>query len=269
MFAVMLAVGLGCSGAGGRAGAESAERTPPQEHGHASLARVQEELRLAREAFDELTRDSHLALDPELGARLAHVRQELLWLARKAPSWQPGPSVEELAVALAQHRLLLAELRRLPSAEARPMLGAVLRDLEIKSRQCRRFGGPVPVNVTVITRDAEHREVTGYEVWFVRKAYERRPREARRFERHSSPAVRAFTEAGYYVLWAAPPGLSAASMRLDVEVGASEQDQVVDLTAPAAEAAASAAMAPTGTASTAAPGAADTSRDLEAVTSKP
>lgn len=236
VLSVVLAV-AGCSGASARPGAESAEpahgaEQPPAAHAH---TRVQRELALASEALDELSRESHLALVPELGTQLAHVRKELGWLARKAPSWQPSTSVEELADALAQHRQLLGELRRLPSAEARPLLGAVLRDLEIKSQQCRRFGGPVPVNVSVITRDVEQREVAGYEVWFVRKAYERRPREARRFERHSSPAGRVFSEAGYYVLWAVPPGQSpsAASARLDVEVGASQQEQVVDLTAPA------------------------------------
>ena len=141
-------------------------------------------------------------------------------------------------VVPAEHRQLLGELRQLPSAEARPLLGAVLRDLEIKSAQCRRFGGPVPVNVSVITRDIAQREVTGYEVWFVRKALERKLRAARRFDRHSSPAGRIFNEAGYYVLWAVPPGQrpdASSIARVDVEVGASQQDQVVDLTAPAAE----------------------------------
>lgn len=232
---VMLAVGSGCGAAAARPRPESAEPSPQPES--ARLQRVREELALASEAFDELTRASHLALDPGLGAQLAHVRKELGWLARKAPSWQPSSSVAELAGALAQHRQLLAELRQLPSAEARQLLGAVLRDLEIKALQCRRFGGPVPVNVSVVTRDLEQREVTGYEVWFVRKAYERKRGSARRFDRHSSPAGRVFNEAGYYVLWAVPPGQSpgASSTPLDVEVGASQQDQVVDLTAPAVE----------------------------------
>lgn len=236
----------GCSGTGTGSGPESAERAQRGTDGERSAptsalaVRAQQELALVSEALDELARTSHLALDASLGARLGNARKELGWLTRKAPSWAPSTSLEELVSTLAQHRELLGELRQLPSEEARPLLSALLRDLEIKAQQCRRFGGPVPVNVSVVTRDAEHREVTGYEVWFVRKAYERRPRAFRRFDRNSSPAGRVFQEAGYYVLWAVPPGQSPnpSSIRLDVEVGANEQDQVFDLTAPAADAAA-------------------------------
>jgi hypothetical protein len=230
-----------CGGAGTGSGPESAEgaqragdsdRTPRA--AHTQQERAQQELTFVSEAIDELARTSHLALDPSLGAQLGNVRKELGWLMRKAPHWATSASLEELVSALGQHRELLAELRLLPSAEARPLLSALLRDLEIKALQCRRFGGPVPVNVSVVTRDTEHREVAGYEVWFVRKAYERRPRAFRRFDRNSSPAGRVFQEAGYYVLWAVPPGQSPnpSSSRLDVEVGANEQDQVFDLTTP-------------------------------------
>jgi hypothetical protein len=240
----------GCSGTGTGSGPESAERAQRSTDGERSpltsalasalTARAQQELTLVSEALDELARTSHLALEASLGRQLGNARKELGWLTRKAPSWAPSTSLEELVSTLAQHRELLSELRQLPSEEARPLLSALLRDLEIKAQQCRRFGGPVPVNVSVVTRDAEHREVTGYEVWFVRKAYERRPRAFRRFDRNSSPAGRIFQEAGYYVLWAVPPGQSPNpfSIRLDVEVGANEQDQVFDLTAPAAAAAA-------------------------------
>ncbi|MEY2931304.1 MAG: hypothetical protein RL033_2053 [Pseudomonadota bacterium] len=227
--------GSGPESAEGAQRAGDSERT--QLAVHTQQERAQQELTLVSEAIDELARTSHLALDATLGAQLGNVRKDLGWLLRRAPGWTTSASLEELVSALGQHRELLAELRLLPSEEARPLLSALLRDLEIKAQQCRRFGGPVPVNVSVVTRDAEHHEVTGYEVWFVRKAYERRPRSFRRFDRNSSPAGRVFQEAGYYVLWAVPPGQSPnpSSSRLDVEVGASEQDQVFDLTAPVAD----------------------------------
>lgn len=205
-------------------------------------ARAQAELGALEGAFAEL------ALEPAAAAlapQLEGAQRDLRWLEGQAPRWAESPALAELVGALAAHRQLLGELRPLETEQAQASVQALIRDVHVKAEQCRHFGGPVPVNVSVVTRDANNREVTGYEVWFVRKAYERRSTEFRRFERNSSPAERRFQEAGYYVLWAAPPGQGSTGAgragstpdgaRLDVEVGADQRDQVFDLIAPAPE----------------------------------
>jgi hypothetical protein len=229
------ALAASCGGSGGRG---SAPVAAPTAAAAAAQERAQQELAALSDAFEALAREpSLLAHEAAIEPHWAAVQRDLHWLERRAASWQAAPSLEPFVAALAEHRQLLHEVRLATSAEALPVVEALIRDVHVKAEQCRRFGGPVPVGVSVITRDTAHREVTGYEVWFVRKAYERKPSTFRRFERNSSPAARTFEEAGYYVLWAALPGRapSPSSVRLDVEVGATEREQVFDLTAPAHE----------------------------------
>jgi len=187
-----------------------------------------------------------LAADPErvpagtpLAESVARAQKDVTWLERNVAKWPPGPPLEAFVAAFAAHRQVLVDARRAAPAEAAPQIEAVVRDLAVKAQQCRTFGGPVPVSVRVVTRDAENREVSGYEVWYVRKAYERMPNAYRRFEQNSSPAGHVFNEAGYYVIWA--DHLSARARRqrgvpLDLEVGPDRREQVIDLVVPDATA---------------------------------
>jgi len=203
------------------------------------LAHAAEELALLAQSLARFAeaRAQSGDMDPSLGARLSQAQGDVRWLERHVSSWQVSPAVNEFAAAITEQRRLLAGVPAAPIVETLPVIDAVLRDLQVKARQCRRFGGPVPVSVSVVTRDANNQEVTGYEVWFVRKAYEREAGAFRRFDRNSSPAGRVFQEAGYYVLWAERPSALGQRQRgtpLDVEVGAEQRDQVVDLMAPLA-----------------------------------
>lgn len=204
-------------------------------------AHPQEGLSALRRALDHLVQqlregEQTAGVSPSsLEVRLSAAQKDVVWLERRAPGWPASAALHEFVAAISAHVQLLDEVRDASSAEAEPLLDAVVRDLQVKARQCRRFGGPVPVSISVVTRDAKHQEITGYEVWYVRKAYERRPAAFRRFEQNSSPARRVFQEAGYYVLWAEPPaalGQAGRGARLDVEVGAEQLDQVVDLSVP-------------------------------------
>lgn len=170
-----------------------------------------------------------------LAEAVARAKKDVTWLERNVAKWPPGPPVEAFVAAFVAHRQVLADARRAAPAEAAPQIEAVVRDLAVKAQQCRTFGGPVPVDVRVVTRDADNREVNGYEVWYVRKAYERMPRAYRRFEQNSSPASHVFNEAGYYVIWA--DHLSARARRqrgvpLDLEIGRDRREQVIDLVVP-------------------------------------
>lgn len=187
-----------------------------------------------------------LSADPErvpastpLAESVARAQKDVSWLERNVAKWPPGPPVEAFAAAFVEHRQVLVDARQAPPAEAAPQIEAVVRDLAVKAQQCRTFGGPVTVNVRVVTRDADNHEVSGYEVWYVRKAYERMPNAFRRFEQNSSPAGHVFNEAGYYVIWA--DHLSARARRqrgvpLDLEVGPDRREQVIDLVVPDATA---------------------------------
>ena len=170
-----------------------------------------------------------------LAESVARAQRDVTWLERNVAKWPPGPSLDAFVAAFVAHRQVLSDARRAAPAEAAPQIDAVVRDLAVKAQQCRTFGGPVTVNVRVVTRDAENREVSGYEVWYVRKAYERMPNAYRRFEQNSSPAGHVFSEAGYYVIWA--DHLSARARRqrgvpLDLEVGPDRREQVIDLVVP-------------------------------------
>jgi len=214
---------------------------PPVVAASSSSTHVQEALTLLGRALDQLAQraragaQSGEASSAALEVKLRAAHKDVLWLERRAPAWPKSAARDEFLAAISAHVQLLGEVSHAPSAEAEPLLDAVVRDLQVKSRQCRRFGGPVPVSVNVVTRDAGDREVTGYEVWYVRKAYEHKPAAFRRFERNSSPAHRVFQEAGYYVLWAARPAVREQARqgdRLDVEVGPDQLEQVVDLRVP-------------------------------------
>jgi hypothetical protein len=199
-------------------------------------AAVLDALRALLPELDALLADSErVPGSTPLAAAVARARKDVVWLRTRAASWSPGAPVDAFAAAFAAHRQVLSEARQAPPAEAAAPIEAVARDLSIKAQQCRAFGGPVPVNVRVVTRDAENREVSGYEVWYVRKAYERLPAAYRRFEQNSSPAGHVFDEAGYYVIWADHLAARARRQRgvpLDLEVGPDRREQVVDLIVP-------------------------------------
>jgi hypothetical protein len=95
-------------------------------------------------------------------------------------------------------------------------------------------GGPSSVSVRVATRTRGNQEVGGYEVWYVRKAFENVATAFRRFDRNSSPTEQVFREAGFYVLWVeqqAPDGLKRRGPRLDLEIGVDLSKQI-DLVTP-------------------------------------
>jgi hypothetical protein len=233
VLAAPLAVAFACGGQSENAHPESVASEP------LSFARAREELNALGQLLDQLASEAEQALpsqDPTLTERVAALRQaqrDVAWLARQLPSWQESPAVDAFVAAISEHHQVLVEARAAPAAKA--TVDAVARDVSIKAQQCRAFGGPVPVEVRVVTRDGAQREVNGYEVWYVRKAYENRSGQSRRFERNSSPAERVFVEAGYYVLWAehiATRAQGLRAVRLDVEVGPNQRSLVVDLTVP-------------------------------------
>ncbi|HWO13553.1 MAG TPA: hypothetical protein VNN80_28825 [Polyangiaceae bacterium] len=236
---LLLLLGAPATGCGG---SQAAPEPPP---GPTIQSRAREEARALARALESFARDpARVPSASPLAAGLRQANTDLLWLEQRAGGWQASPSLEAFVAGIADHRRLLAEASALPADELASLLDAVVRDVSVKARQCRTFGGPVPVSIRVITRDATNREVNGYEVWFVRKAYESKPAAFRRFEQNSSPAGHVFNEAGYYVLWT--DHLSARALKLraqpiDVEVGPDRRDQLVDLTVPGEAAAADAA----------------------------
>jgi hypothetical protein len=203
------------------------------------LALARDELDGLGRTLDDLARTTaNGATCPPLpagfGERLARAQKDVRWLQRQVPNWEATQAVEQLTTSIYKHRQLLAEFGPAPNAESLVIVDAVLRDVAVKARQCRQFGGPRPFNVSVVTRNFESQEVAGYEVWYVCRAYLHRPSEYRRFARQSSPAERQFDAAGYYVLWAerpVPGGQPARGTWVDVEIGEQEQ-QVIDIVAP-------------------------------------
>jgi hypothetical protein len=230
----------GCSGQSAQAGPEPVAPAP--------RSPAREELNALIGALDGLLGDAErVPSESPLAAGLRQARADVVWLERRAATWPPSPAVDAFVAAITSHRQVLADVRQAPAAEAGPVLEGVVRDLAVKARQCRTFGGPVPVDVRVVTRDASNNVVNGYEVWYVRKAYENKPAAFRRFDQNSSPAGHIFLEAGYYVLWA--DHLSARARRqravpLDIEIGNDRREQVVDLVVPDAAAEASSVGAP-------------------------
>jgi hypothetical protein len=208
--------------------------TPPQS------AAARDALRALLPELEALSADlERVPPSTPLAESVARAQKDVTWLERNVAKWPAGPSVDAFVAAFVAHRQVLADARRAAPAEAAPQIQAVVRDLAVKAQQCRTFGGPVPVNVRVVTRDADNREVSGYEVWYVRKAYERMPNAYRRFEQNSSPAGHVFNEAGYYVLWADHLSARARRLRgvpLDLEVGPDRREQVIDLIVPDATA---------------------------------
>jgi hypothetical protein len=173
-------------------------------------------------------------------ASVTQTQEDVRWLGRRAPSWPESAALDALITTVTAQAARLEGHR--PSEVTPPLglLDSVGRDIAIKAQQCRLFGGPVPVSVNVISKDHVNQEVSGYEVWFVRKGFEDTPREFRRFERHSSPAARVFNDPGYYVLWLErqePGGARARGERVDVEIGPEQRVQEIDLLAPSAGAA--------------------------------
>lgn len=244
----MRAIGRACvllllGAVSGACGGQSAQAGPPPAAVPAQSP-ARDELHALIGALDAMLGDAErVPADSPLGAELRQARADVVWLERNAAAWRPSPSVDAFVAAITSHRQVLADVREAPAADAAAPLHAVARDLAVKARQCRTFGGPVPVDVRVVTRDASNHVVNGYEVWYVRKAYENKPAAFRRFDQNSSPAGHVFLEAGYYVLWA--DHLSARARRqravpLDIEVGTDRREQVVDLLVPEATAEASA-----------------------------
>jgi hypothetical protein len=196
-------------------------------------------LDLALERAKQGHLQAQLIEDPQTRSWLAQVeqaQQDVRWLRRQAPRWPSSQAFEALTTSVLAQATLLDE--RLLLRAAPPPLGlldSVSRDIAIKAQQCRLFGGPMPVSVNVITKDHGNQEVSGYEVWFVRKGFEDAPREFRRFDRHSSPAARIFNDPGYYVLWLerqAASGERLKGERVDVEIGPEQRSQEIDLLAP-------------------------------------
>jgi hypothetical protein len=239
---VLLLLGAAATGCGGQN-----QTAPPPATGPTLQAQASDELRALARALESLARDpERVPSSSPVAAGLRQANADLLWLERRAGGWQASPALEAFVAGVSDHRRLLAEASQRTAAELAPLLDAVVHDIAVKTRQCRTFGGPVPVSVRVVTRDATNREVNGYEVWYVRKAYEGKPTAFRRFEQNSSPAAHVFNEAGYYVLWTDHLSARARKVRaepLDVEVGPDRREQLLDLVVPGETAAADAAGA--------------------------
>jgi len=225
---VLLLLGAPATGCGG----QNAQTPPPPAPGPTLQARASDELRGLARSLESFERDPSAA---GVAAVLRQAKADLAWLERQAGGWKASPALEAFADGISDHRRLLAEAGERSADELAPLLDAVAHDIAVKARQCRTFGGPVPVSVRVVTRDGTNREVNGYEVWYVRKAYQGKPAAFRRFEQNSSPAAHVFNEAGYYVLWTDHLSARARKLRaepLDVEVGPDRREQLLDLVVP-------------------------------------
>jgi hypothetical protein len=159
---------------------------------------------------------------------------DVKWLIGAAPRWPMNENTAGFSRSITYTTALLRSLLEGVRRDVQPVLDIARRDIHLNFLQCRMRGGPSPVSVRVATRTRGNQEVSGYEVWYVRKAFENVGAAFRRFERNSSPTERIFREAGYYVLWVeqqAPDGLKRRGPRLDLEIGVDASKQI-DLHAP-------------------------------------
>lgn len=172
-------------------------------------------------------------IDNEARETIRSMTSDVEWLARNAPGWRPFDTAgfsRSIALTTALLQSLIDGVRR----DVQPVLDIARRDIHIHFLQCRSMGGPVTVQVRVVTRDRASKEVGGYEVWYARKAFENVAAAFRRFEQNSSPTERAFREAGFYVLWVeqtSASGLKRRGTRLDLEIGI-DRTTAIDLATP-------------------------------------
>lgn len=174
------------------------------------------------------------SIDNEARETIRSMSTDVTWLERNAPAWRPSESTAGFSRSIAYTTALLQSLLDRVRTDVKPVLDIARRDLRIHFLQCRAMGGPTTVQVRVRTRDGSSKEVGGYEVWYVRKAFENVPAAFRRFEQNSSPTERSFREAGFYVLWVehtVPSGLKRRGTRLDFEIGL-DQTTRIDLATP-------------------------------------
>lgn len=181
-------------------------------------------LTAVRERFtDNQTRNTLQAIDVDV-----------TWLRKAAPRWPINENAVGFSRSITFTTALLRSLIDGIRKDVHPVLEIARRDININTVQCRNHGGPTSVDVRVATRTKGNQEVGGYEVWYVRKAFENVATASRRFDRNSSPTDQIFREAGFYVFWVeqhAPDGLKRRGTRLDVEVGVDVRKQI-DLPTP-------------------------------------
>ncbi len=167
---------------------------------------------------------------PAYRERVKSIREDAEWLRKSRRNW-PSANYSGFTLDIQLDLDLLNALTTRDSSDLEQMR-IVAQDLNIKRRQCRQLGGPHTVSVSVSTKDKSDHEVGGFEVWFVKKGFEKQQQYYRSFPTYSSPARRDFPDAGYYVLWAAHPGEpSKTGFKKDVEVGPGAQ-VLIDLTPP-------------------------------------
>jgi hypothetical protein len=167
---------------------------------------------------------------PAYRERVKSIREDAEWLRKSRRNWPPA-NYSGFTLDIELDLDLLNALTTGNSSDLE-QIRIVAQDVNIKRRQCRQFGGPRTVSVSVSTKDNSDHEVGGFEVWFVKKGYEKQSQYYRSFPTYSSPARLDFPDAGYYVLWAARPGeASKIGVKRDVEVGPGRQ-VMIDLTLP-------------------------------------
>jgi hypothetical protein len=151
------------------------------------------------------------------------------WFLSKSADWPAETNFQSFASDITLDAALLARRDQTPPRPIAERLDIVNKDLTLKRNQCKQLGGPKPVTITVMTRNSANDEVKGYEVWYVKKGYEDRSAEFKRFEANSSPTPHKFDQAGYYVLWTAGP--NRQGRRIDMEIGPDTQTRI-DLPIP-------------------------------------
>jgi hypothetical protein len=151
------------------------------------------------------------------------------WFLSKSPDWPAETNFQSFASDITLDAALLARRDQTPPRPIGDRLAIVNKDLTLKRNQCRQLGGPKPVTIMVTTRNSVNDEVKGYEVWYVKKGYEDKATEFKRFEANSSPTPHKFDQAGYYVLWTAGP--NRQGRRIDMEIGPDTQARI-DLPIP-------------------------------------
>lgn len=168
-----------------------------------------------------------LARRPDASLRIRDGREWLAYLRDRAGAWQPAKpeAGRALRVGLELDHHALAELPG-DAAAARDIIGAVIDDIEVKARHCRRKGLASLITVKVRTFRGQT-ETGGLEVFYLPRLLALSGRAAPdRF-----PALSASEKElapGRYVFWAG----RAAGTGTTVSVGDGKAAMTIDLLAP-------------------------------------
>jgi hypothetical protein len=144
--------------------------------------------------------------DPQPLRQIARDATEWVrWLQSGTEAWKPASAVDGRPMRIAIERMAVAMRAAANDAARRDLLPSIDDDLEDKVAYCRQHGLSSRRQVTVVTKRGGVAQVSGLEVWYLEKFFEKDPRAMpRQFRGFSSPAVDELVP-GRYVFWAREP----------------------------------------------------------------